>query len=78
MCSGQGHKTASFLLVDVPGHPKVRGQAAGYYRAARCIIFVVDAVEFLGQKAEVAEQLYEVSDSPEACCPTNNLWSRKL
>ena len=48
-------------LVDIPGHPKVRGKAADFYSRARNILFLVDAVEFMGQKTEVAEQLFEVS-----------------
>ena len=47
-------------LVDVPGHPKVRGKAVQFYNRAMKIMFLVDAVDFMAQKTDVAEQLYEV------------------
>ena len=55
---GQGGKVVD--LVDVPGHPKVRGKAQQFYGRTRSIVFLVDAVDFMAQKSEVAEQLYEV------------------
>ena len=51
-------------LVDVPGHPKVRGKAVQFYSRATKIMFLVDAVDFMAQKTDVAEQLYEVHSQP--------------
>lgn len=47
-------------LVDVPGHPRVRGRFEEYVGRARGVVFLVDSVDFLPRKTEVAEQLYEV------------------
>lgn len=55
-----GGSKKAFELVDVPGHPKVRGTASQFFGRTRKIVFLVDAVEFMGQKSDVAEQLYEV------------------
>ena len=53
-------KEISFELIDVPGHPKVRGKGVQLYNTARAILFLVDAVDFMAQKTMVAEHLYEV------------------
>ena len=46
--------------MDIPGHPRVRQKFEDYVDRARGIVFVVDSAEFLSQKTDVAEQLYEV------------------
>ena len=46
--------------MDVPGHPRVRHKFEEYADRTRGIVFVVDSAEFLSQKTEIAEQLYEV------------------
>ncbi len=53
-------KDTSFELIDIPGHPKVRGKAVQFYSTARAVLFLVDAVDFMAQKTMVAEHLYEV------------------
>ncbi|KAK9842265.1 hypothetical protein WJX81_003543 [Elliptochloris bilobata] len=53
-------KKCSVRMVDVPGHPRVRSRFEQYADRACGIIFVVDAVDFLPHKTEIAEQLYEV------------------
>lgn len=50
----------SVEVVDIPGHPKVRGEATRFYARTKAILFLVDAVDFMAQKTAVAEQLYEV------------------
>lgn len=40
----------------------MRGKAADFYSRAQKILFLVDAGDFMGQKTEVAEQLFEVTD----------------
>lgn len=55
----QGGKSASVSVVDVPGHPRVRSRFEQYADRACGVVFVVDAVDFLPHKTEVAEQLYE-------------------
>ncbi|KAK9839744.1 hypothetical protein WJX84_007040 [Apatococcus fuscideae] len=47
-------------LVDVPGHPRVRGKFRTYLDKTRGIIYIVDAVDFTPHKTATAEQLYEV------------------
>ncbi|EFN54587.1 hypothetical protein CHLNCDRAFT_59704 [Chlorella variabilis] len=47
-------------LVDIPGHPRVRGQVERYAGGAAGVVFVVDSVDFMPRKTEAAEQLYEV------------------
>ena len=42
-------------LVDVPGHPKVRNRFEGYVNDARGVVFVIDSVDFMGQKTAIAE-----------------------
>ena len=51
----QAQKVKPVQLVDVPGHPKVRSRFEGHIDGARGIIFVVDSVDFMGQKTTVAE-----------------------
>lgn len=55
----QGGKAASVRVVDVPGHPRVRSRFEQYADRACGVVFVMDAVDFLPHKTEVAEQLYE-------------------
>ena len=50
--------------MDVPGHPRVRHSFEDYAGQTRGVIFVVDSAEFLSQKTEIAEQLYEVLTHP--------------
>ncbi|KAL4427612.1 hypothetical protein ABPG75_001701 [Micractinium tetrahymenae] len=49
-----------FQLVDIPGHPRVRGQMERHAERAAGVVFVVDSVDFMPRKTEAAEQLYEV------------------
>lgn len=42
-------------LVDVPGHPRVRGKFRSFLDKARGILFVVDAVDFTPHKTATAE-----------------------
>ncbi|KAL3161410.1 hypothetical protein ABBQ32_010300 [Trebouxia sp. C0010 RCD-2024] len=60
----QAHKVKPVQVVDVPGHPKVRSRFEGHIDGARGIIFVLDSVDFMGQKTTVAEQLLEVLVHP--------------
>ena len=59
-CSSlQSGKAGSVRIVDVPGHPRVRIRFEQYADRACGVVFLVDAVDFLPHKTEVAEQLYE-------------------
>ena len=43
-------------ILDVPGHPRLRSRAFDeHVNAARGIVFLVDAVDFMPKKSEVAE-----------------------
>ena len=43
------------VVVDIPGHPRVRGALEGYAARAAGVVFVVDSVDFMPRKIEVAE-----------------------
>ena len=43
-------------VVDVPGHPRLRNRTFdGFAPSARGVVFLVDAVDFMPNKAETAE-----------------------
>ena len=60
----QGHRTRLVDIVDVPGHPRVRGRFAEHIDSACGLVLVVDSADFLPHKAEIAEQLLEVLNHP--------------
>ena len=47
-------------IIDIPGHPRVRGEAQNYFSKVSRIVFMVDAVDFMTQKSSLAEHLFEV------------------
>lgn len=51
----QGRRGRPVQLVDVPGHPKIRGRFRRYADQTRAIVFVVDSVDFMPQKTDIAE-----------------------
>lgn len=56
----QGSKASPITLVDIPGHPRVRHRFEEYAGSTRGVIFVLDSADFLSQKTDIAEQLFEV------------------
>ena len=54
----------------MPGHPRVRSRFEQYADRACGVVFVVDAVDFLPHKTEVAEQLYEARVTAWWCVGT--------
>ena len=43
-------------MVDIPGHPRVRGKLESYLeKGAKGVVFVVDSVDFMPKKTETAE-----------------------
>ncbi|CAL5220142.1 g2101 [Coccomyxa viridis] len=57
----QDKREKQLRLVDVPGHPRIsKGIFAGHTDRAKGFIFVVDSVDFMVQKDQVAEQLYDI------------------
>ena len=42
-------------IVDIPGHPRLRHVFDVHAPSARGVVFVVDSVDFMPKKAEVAE-----------------------
>jgi signal recognition particle receptor subunit beta len=42
-------------IIDVPGHPRLRGRFDALAPEAAGVIFVVDAADFMSKKAETAE-----------------------
>ena len=42
-------------LVDIPGHPRVRGAVDRYAKSAAGLVFVLDSVDFMPKKTEAAE-----------------------
>ena len=51
-------------IIDIPGHPRLKTVFDVHAPSARGIIFLVDSVDFMPKKAEVAEQLYDVITHP--------------
>lgn len=51
-------------VVDIPGHPRLRHVFDVHAPSARGVVFLVDSVDFMPKKAEVAEQLYDVLTHP--------------
>lgn len=51
----QVNKGSAVQLVDIPGHAKVRSRFESYIQDARGVVYVVDSVDFMGQKTAVAE-----------------------
>lgn len=51
-------------LVDIPGHPRLRSTFDVHAPSARGVVFLVDSVDFMPKKAEVAEQLYDLLTHP--------------
>jgi hypothetical protein len=52
----QGGRARPVRLVDIPGHPRVRGKLEAYLgRGASGVVFVVDSVDFMPKKTEAAE-----------------------
>lgn len=42
-------------LVDIPGHPRLRGQLERHAERAAGVVFVLDSVDFMPKKTETAE-----------------------
>jgi signal recognition particle receptor subunit beta len=59
-----GARARPARLVDLPGHPRLRGRFAAAAPAAAGVIFVVDAVDFMPRKAEAAAALFDVLAHP--------------
>lgn len=57
-------KAKAVHIVDIPGHPRLRNVFDIYAPSARGVVFLVDSVDFMPKKAEVAEQLYDVLTHP--------------
>ena len=65
MPASQGAKgTRTVQLVDVPGHPRVRGGFQAHLSTARGVVFVLDSVDFLPHKTEIAECTFCSSGRP--------------
>ncbi|KAJ4848036.1 hypothetical protein Tsubulata_037922, partial [Turnera subulata] len=47
-------------IVDVPGHSRLRTKLDDFLPQEACIVFVVDALEFLPNLSAVAEYLYDI------------------
>lgn len=59
-----GAKGEALQLVDLPGHPRLRSKLDAHAPRARCVVFVVDAVDFMSSARATAEQLYELLAHP--------------
>ena len=66
--SGHGNansnSTSNVHVVDIPGHPRLKGFFDSYVNRARGIVFVIDSVNFKPKNSEAAEQLYDVLVHP--------------
>ncbi|XP_024372786.1 uncharacterized protein [Physcomitrium patens] len=52
-------------VVDVPGHPKLRPQLEELLPKSCCLVFVVDALDFMPHVRAAAEYLYELLTNKE-------------
>ncbi|CAL8470809.1 g10351 [Coccomyxa elongata] len=63
--TGKEGRIKEVRLVDIPGHPRVFSRALSeHVDRARGIVFMVDSVDFMPQKEQIAEQLYDVLAHP--------------
>lgn len=62
--SGSGTEQTHVRVVDIPGHPRLKGLFDSYVNGARGIVFVIDSVNFKPKNSEAAEQLYDVLVHP--------------
>ena len=53
-------------LVDLPGHPRLRGMLDKHAQDARAVVFVVDAVDFTAQRRAVASISSPWSPTPSS------------
>jgi signal recognition particle receptor subunit beta len=52
-------------IVDVPGHPKLRPQLEELLPKSCCLVFLVDALDFMPHKEAAAEYLYDILTNKE-------------
>ncbi|KAG9006596.1 hypothetical protein FRB90_009852 [Tulasnella sp. 427] len=57
-------------LVDVPGHPRIRGTFTEYMKDAKAVVFVVDVNSIARNGASVAEHLHQVLHSIASLPPS--------
>jgi signal recognition particle receptor subunit beta len=64
----QGEVMEEVRVVDVPGHSRLFSSSfSQHVDRARGIVFLVDSVDFMSQKEQVAQQLYQVLAHPVVC-----------
>eukprot|EP00887_Chlorella_sp_A99_P002206 scaffold21.g2206.t1 len=64
LAAEKGGAARPLTLIDIPGHPRLRGKFDSYVDRARGIVFLVDSVDFMPKKAAVAEQLCDALCHP--------------
>lgn len=65
---------SSIEVLDFPGHEKARHELlAKYVRRAKCILFLIDSVEFPLQKQQVASYLYSLLTNKEISDAETNI-----
>lgn len=57
-------KSKSAVVVDFPGHPRLRSQISDSVKRAKKIIFVIDSTKVQTQIREAAEFLYDIFTNP--------------
>ncbi|EKM82434.1 hypothetical protein AGABI1DRAFT_111060 [Agaricus bisporus var. burnettii JB137-S8] len=63
----------SFLVVDIPGHPRIRTQVQEHLSSAKAIAFVVDASTISRNGAAVAEHLHTILHAITSLPPSQSL-----
>lgn len=65
LCTEKSTAARPVRVVDIPGHPRVRGSVDSYLeKGAGGVVFVVDSVEFMPKKTDAAEQLFDLLAHP--------------
>lgn len=62
--NSNANATSHVRVVDIPGHPRLKGLFDSYVNRARGIVFVIDSVNFKPKNSEAAEHLYDVLVHP--------------
>ncbi|KIY43472.1 hypothetical protein FISHEDRAFT_10799, partial [Fistulina hepatica ATCC 64428] len=66
-------KHKPLLVIDIPGHPRVRSQISEYLHNARVVVFVVDTSTISRNGPAVAEHLHSVMNTIVSLPPSQTL-----
>ena len=61
---GDGQAPREVHVIDLPGHPRLESFFFKHVNAAKGVIFMIDSIEFMPNKEEIARQVYRLLSSP--------------